>query len=253
MKKLLLLAALLISSLSSFSQSFKETVYLKNGSVVKGNIVEFQPDKSVKMEDSNGSVFTFEYDDIDKIILGRLDADNQKGNSNFSDNNSSAENAVRRNRHYRGFVSGGFLLGDMVGVRLSTTHGEQLNSKIFLGAGIGMCMAEDWDDDHFSIPIYADFRVDFLEKKISPFLEIKAGSDFAVKGISGFYGDLSVGCRFKRSSVSFGAETFNGEYEHFYDYIKEPYYNDGQISYTQSFVVESKRLFNFVTRFSFEF
>ena len=249
MKKLIFLAAMLVLSLSSFCQSFQETVSLKNGSVIKGNIVEFLPDKSVKIETPNGSVFTFEYDDIDKIILGRLDADNQKGNSNFSDNNG--ENAVRQNRHYRGFVSGDFLLGDMVGVRLSTTHGEQLNCKIFLGAGIGMCMAGDWDDDHFSIPIYADFRLDFLEKKISPFLEIKAGSDFAVKGISGFYGDLSVGCRFKRSSVSVGADTFCGERERFYDYYKDN--KDGEPTYYQSYVIEPKRLLNFVTRFSFEF
>ena len=54
------------------------------------------------------------------------------------------------------------------------------------------------------------FRVDFLKRKISPFLEVRGGYDLVINAESGFYGGLSMGCRLKRISMSFGAEIMPG-------------------------------------------
>jgi len=233
MKKLLLLATMLIASFTSYSQNIRELVYLKNGEIVKGNLIEFQPDRSLKLETVDGNSMILDYKDIEKI-------------SRESDQSSLKTYSLSKG--YRGFVSFDAILGNFLGIRMSTTHGRQLNNKIFLGAGLGMCFASEWDmnKEHYSIPLYADFRVDFIDKKITPFLETKLGVDYAVEGCSGFYGDLSLGCRIKRCSISFGIDTIN-KVEHEYHF-----YNDGDETWF-SYDTYGVRGLNLMSRFSFEF
>lgn len=251
MKKIFLIAAMLIASVSAFSHSLREVVYLKNGSIVKGDIVEFQPDKLIKMETADGSLFVFEYNDIEKITRERVCCDYHPVYDEPTE--VSYDNASFLNRGYRGFVSVETLLGDFIGCGITTTHGKQVNEKFFVGGGVGMFIAEDWMEDHYSFPVYAALRVDFLNKKISPFMGLRTGIDFAAEGPSGFYGDFSFGCRFKRSSVSFGINTMRGNYYDSDDIDRDYYYdcNEGIFYYDCSDFYY--RAFNFVTRFSFEF
>jgi len=251
MKKVFLIASMLVASVSAFSQVFREVVYLKNGSVVKGDIVEFQPDKLIKMETADGSLFVFEYNDIEKITREREACDYQPVYDEPRE--VGYDNASFLNRGYRGFVSVESLLGDFIGCGIATTHGKQVNEKFFVGGGVGMLIAEDWMEDHYSFPVYAALRVDFLNKKISPFMGLRTGIDFAAEGPSGFYGDFSFGCRFKRSSVSFGINSMRGNY---YDSDDRDwvYYDDHYVSgYYYDYSDSYYRAFNFVTRFSFEF
>lgn len=108
-------------------------------------------------------------------------------------------------------------------------------------------------DSEDSIPVFADLRVDFLEKKISPFMELRAGVDIAIEGASGFYGNFSFGCRLKRFSISAGVESMKGQdYDFPYYYVgrrERVYYGN----FDESAEPYGYRAFNFVTRFSFEF
>ena len=94
---------------------------------------------------------------------------------------------------------------------------------------------------------------DFLEKKISPFMELRAGVDIAIEGASGFYGNFSFGCRLKRFSLSAGVESMKGQdYDFPYYYVgrrERVYYGN----FDESAEPYGYRAFNFVTRFSFEF
>ena len=69
-----MLAVMLISTMSAFSQIFRESVYLKNGSVIKGDVVELLPDSLVKIEVADGSVYAFDYKEIERIIRDSKDA-----------------------------------------------------------------------------------------------------------------------------------------------------------------------------------
>lgn len=243
-----MLAVVLIASISTFSQSFRELVYLKNGSVIKGDVVELLPDSLVKIEVADGSVYAFDYKEIERIIRDSKDAVASK---NVDTHDSISDFSLKKGS--RLFASAELMFGEMPGARFSATYGAQLNNKFFLGGGTGFCIAADWYSDHYSIPVFADLRVDFLEKKISPFMELRAGVDIAIKGASGFYGDLSFGCRLKRFSVSAGVESLKGLD---YDF---PYYNAGRRervyygNFDESAEPYGYRAFNFVTRFSFEF
>lgn len=44
------------------------TGFIKNGSIIKGTIVEEQPNVSLKLKTSDGSIFVFKVEEIEKII-----------------------------------------------------------------------------------------------------------------------------------------------------------------------------------------
>lgn len=237
MKKLLLLVVMLIASMSVFSRTSPETVYLKNGSIIKGVIVEYQPEKSVKILTSDNSVFVCNVDDIEKVTREPIDVVSTKG-------------YLAPQKGYRFFLAADQMVGDMTGFKFTTTHGAQFNNKIFLGGGVGFCVADDDVEFYLSIPVYANFRFDILNKKTTPFIEARAGVAFAIEGTTGFYGNFSVGGRFKRFSLSTGVETLQGTEDYFrYEYDTDYVYS----SWNYVDCPEPYRAFSFVTRFAFEF
>ena len=68
MKKLFFLFILLITTFSlGFSQEYQDVVYLKNGSIIKGIIIEQIPNKQLKIKTSDGNIFTYDYNEIEKL------------------------------------------------------------------------------------------------------------------------------------------------------------------------------------------
>ena len=68
MRKLLLLLTLLLS-ISTYvaAQNYTEVVYLKNGSIIKGVIIEQVPNVSLKIKTSDGSLIICQMSDVEKI------------------------------------------------------------------------------------------------------------------------------------------------------------------------------------------
>ncbi len=68
---------------------------------------------------------------------------------------------------------------DAMGFGVSTSHGYQINSHLYAGIGFGLQFHYPLDYEHRgglnAMPIFGDFRVDLLEGKITPFLDVKAG------------------------------------------------------------------------------
>src|SRR3954452_12312362 len=48
-------------------QNLQEVVYLKNGSIIRGAIIEQVPNKSIKIQTGDGSVFVYQMDEVEKI------------------------------------------------------------------------------------------------------------------------------------------------------------------------------------------
>ncbi len=67
MKRNLLLLMLTLTAASVLAQSKQEVVYLKNGSIVRGTIIEQVPGKNLKLETADGSVFVYDMTDVEKI------------------------------------------------------------------------------------------------------------------------------------------------------------------------------------------
>ena len=75
---------------------------------------------------------------------------------------------------------------------LNLSAGYQLNPYIFLGAGVGLRHYND--SEKTSVPIFFNFRSDFVNAKINPFVDVKFG--FSPSYTRGF-GSAGMGCRFK--------------------------------------------------------
>lgn len=107
---------------------------------------------------------------------------------------------------YRGFADVNFIAGcdgvwsgfNTIGGGVSTTHGYQFNPYVFLGGGVKVQYHSfDNFDDTYSLPIYAAFRVNMMNRNVSPFADVKLG--YSVADITGLYFSPSFGVRIKMS------------------------------------------------------
>ena len=225
MKKLLLTMLLLVGSFYSYAQNWQEVVYLKNGSVIRGFVVELQPGASLKIQTVDGNLFVFQMSEVEKFTR-ELPMQNTVGNSLYG-----IENVIDpivkpesvKTRGYKGFVDGGFTAGyDFVWEVANTSHGYQFNPYFFVGGGLGWhCF---FIDGSVNVPIFANVRANFLNKKCSPFVDYKIGASLG--DLLGFYTSLIAGCKIKRFNIGMGFTLGTAE---MYDYSSSYggyYYND---------------------------
>jgi hypothetical protein len=63
-----LLAMTLVTAVSFSQNTMRDVVYLKNGSIVKGLIIEQVPNKSLKIQTADGNIFFYDFSEVDKIL-----------------------------------------------------------------------------------------------------------------------------------------------------------------------------------------
>lgn len=211
MKKfaILFMLAIVCAGIGTVSaQSFQEVVYLKNGSIIRGLIVEQIPNKSLKIQMADGSIFVYEMTDVEKITKEQIT--NRPVRSTFTTDTSTSgvfQNGRGPQKGYRGFVDLGYTIGTgdfgLDRIEFSTTHGYQILPCLFAGAGVGVHYY--FDAEAVEIPIFADLRADLLKHSVCPFIDMKIG--YTVHEDTGFYFNPMVGVRFAvgaKSAVNFG-------------------------------------------------
>ena len=68
MKRTILFFVCLMGITFAFAQtSLQDVVYLKNGSIIRGDIIEMVPGETIKIMTSDGSVFVHDYADVQKF------------------------------------------------------------------------------------------------------------------------------------------------------------------------------------------
>lgn len=205
MKKALVVLTLLIMGVTVvFSQErVRETVYLKNGSIIKGIVIEQIPNESLKIQTADGSIFVYRMAEVEKITKEIITS--SRGSSRSAANASDfsyEERPIDDIRGYRGFADLGYTIG--IGdyregrVEFSTSHGYQFNSYFFVGGGLGLQYFSD--SDICVIPVFADLRANFTRGPVVPFGGVKIGYSWAAddgnSGDLGFYMSPSIGVRF---------------------------------------------------------
>jgi len=232
MRKLLLLLTLLLS-ISTYvaAQNYTEVVYLKNGSVIKGVIIEQVPNVSLKIKTGDGSLIICQMNEVEKIIKEerytrdyRTDIDNRK----------AARNTLKG---YKGFVDFGYIVDlsdyDANKVEISTSHGYQFNNYFYLGGGV----AADFytDADLIAVPIFVNFRANFINKKVTPFADIKTG--YSVGDVEGAYVSTGIGVRFSlkgKKAINLKLEYNYQQHNDHGDYS----YNNNYYSYDYDYDLE---------------
>jgi len=70
----MVIAILLVTSITSYAQQWVEVVYLKNGGQVRGNIIEQIPDKTLKIQTADGSIFVYNFTEVERIAKEQVQA-----------------------------------------------------------------------------------------------------------------------------------------------------------------------------------
>ena len=88
-KKIFVLIAILFAGLSMYAQNnTQDVVYLKNGGILKGVIIEQVPGVSLKIQTADGSVFVYPIEEVEKMAKETPTVQSQQQtNSNFSTKN----------------------------------------------------------------------------------------------------------------------------------------------------------------------
>jgi hypothetical protein len=203
-------AFLLIGILSSFSLSAQDeredVVYLKNGSIYRGIIIEQVPGVSLKIETAGGNVFSVAIGDVAKFTKEKkavsdtqMHHDHDRGDmhgegyyrgdmhgeryySNYrygrSDSSHRRPQFQYRNKGY--FNTAQLLINNLEGGgRL--VNGYKFGHCGYLGVGIGVDLLfndvrrNNSDYSGVYLPLYLYYGGDILKKRITPFYSIEAG------------------------------------------------------------------------------
>lgn len=140
---------------------------------------------------------------------------------------------------YHAMADFGFGTYPTFNYNVSTTHGYQFNPYIFVGGGILAIATEDLEK--CALPIFADFRINFLDKKVSPLVDFRNGITVS-QGV-GFYSQAAFGARFILSE-KYAMNLYTGFelYE-----LKSRYLNEGKNFYA------SDKIGSIIIKLGFEF
>ena len=172
MKKLLFLFILCIFiSVLANAQQGGDTLYLKNGSIVYGKLVEVK-DNLYRIKTADGFLFSFASDEVEKFTL---EGKSEKKKIEFNDPNGF------------GFgIETGFLIGEsnehfpilfvfnpMLTYTLKTHHtfGFVSGVEIF---------------DQLYLPLQIEYRTNILKRSVSPFIYARGGGLIPLSGNEGY-------------------------------------------------------------------
>ncbi len=195
-----------VASITKECKDYSQTVYLKNGSAIKGCVSEWSPDGTISIETKDGSLFKYNMSDVADM------AKNAHANTitamSYPDNNHSV--TMSSYTGYRGFIDfyfhGNF---STQGFEIATIHGYQGTPYLFIGGGLGLIIerSEDYlySNDSYGgkyferrsirIPLYLNARVDVPFQHGGPFFDFRTGFDvFSVDDVyyGGFYDVLYI-------------------------------------------------------------
>lgn len=175
----------------------------------------------------------------------------------------------------------GLVVRPEIGIGLNLEKGMQLNilgianyqfnPYISLGGGTGLSynnFDEDFGQHFFSIPIYANIRGYFCDRKWSPYYDIKLGfngtinqkdyyiNNYAINqkytdiNLTGFYADFGLGMQYKNYDFGIELYLYPVNYDRFY------YYPDGNFGFSEWRFAESVKefdLFSVCLKFAYNF
>lgn len=187
----------LITTLLFSQNNYQDVVYLKNGSIIRGVIVEQTPNKSIKIQTAENNVFVYEMDEIEKMAKEINQRRNLKQGDTF-----------HLEPGYKGITELGYEIG--VGdygydrIKLNIINGYQVNQSFSLGIGTGLRYYNDLEA--LLVPIFADFRGNLpLNSKVSPYMSLGIGYSFdatnSFEGV-GLMLNPTIGVSFKVSDKS---------------------------------------------------
>lgn len=187
--------------MNAFSQSsndYQDVIYLKNGSVIRGIIIEQVPNKQYKIQTIDRSIFVYSMEEIEKITKEKI--------VNIPDNNFSIKdkNTSKYDNKESGFTAdielGPLLYSDVffryTAFSFRTMLGGQLSKRVFLGAELGL---DAGNGGFVGVPAGLALRVNMLNGTFVPIFDFSTGYEYFRIGVHSFYFAPNFGCKFNIS------------------------------------------------------
>lgn len=155
------MALLFFVNLSFARKGKKDVIYLKNGSVINGQIISSLPSGQVKIKTKDNSLWVFEASQIDSISK-----------------TTNAFNQIRTG--YFNLTEAGILVGNSNNkysspFSLMNISGWQFKNHFSVGAGAGV---EFFSETY--LPVVADIRYYLKRQGLNPFFGLQGGYSFAL-------------------------------------------------------------------------
>jgi hypothetical protein len=140
----------------------EDVVYLNDGSVLRGEIIEMNEGESLRIKISGGSIFYIfmdEVDDIKREEVYRPEHFKQKGYVNYTGIEKMSGQQGRDATRYQ------------------MVNGYQFTPRFSAGIGIAFV---DYDDPLNTIPIFGDLKFKLKKSNVAPFVFLKGGYNFSI-------------------------------------------------------------------------
>jgi hypothetical protein len=217
----------LTSSTLSAQDNWEETVYLKNGSIYRGTVIEQIPGVSLNIETRDRNVIHINMADVERMTKTRIepkvtspqppaapqethpDINQDRHQTNIEPHDrlvdAHPKPAYQAKRGYFGQANINFGTHQF-GIR--TIHGFRFNRFAQLGLGIGLDInifkstlfdfnarqyLGDNTHDGIYLPLFLHFTGEVLNKRITPFYAIEAGYGFKLVPAFGYNTEKSSG------------------------------------------------------------
>jgi hypothetical protein len=157
MKKISFISILLfITVLQSSGQKVKDVIYLKNGSMIYGTLIEIS-NNQYKLKGSDGSIFIYSSDEVDRYAK------------------EAPEFAGRKKAGMTFALEAGLLVGAQTNeykapFSFNVIAGYTIEKKNSLGIGSGAEFLEK-----SFIPLFFEYRYTMRDRRVSPFLFLRSG------------------------------------------------------------------------------
>jgi len=170
--KLILLMSVLsfMASAIMAQNNTQDVVYLKNGGIMRGTLLEMIPDSLLKIQTADGNVFVYKMSEIKKYTK-------EQG---INVVNTPPKDTTGLKRGYYGVFEygNGMTFGyanSPFTNKISIVNGYRICPWFAVGAGFGI---RAYLEQGLFIPVYLDLRTNFINRKTSPYIAIDGGYGF---------------------------------------------------------------------------
>jgi hypothetical protein len=180
---------------SAHSQSnMEDVVYLKNGGVTRGIVLEIIPDKTIKIQTADQNIFVYNFDEVIKVVKETLPAQTtistpiveparvQIETKPVSSDTTPIQMIIYKQEGFHNISKFGPL--GLSGYSINIINGYQFNPYLLLGVGVGLDVHKGIGDvdlsftnsatDYF-LPVYLDFRYHVSKSRATFFMFMDMG------------------------------------------------------------------------------
>lgn len=215
MKRLLTITAvMLLIATFGFTMAAQDVLYLKNGSVIRGTVLEQSPDKDLKFQTYDGSIYVYPMADVERITK-----ESAQGSATIAEAASGAIKplTLQQSSYERKGIKFNLELAWQIGVgaaahtddfMLALSMGWRFNPYIYVGFGLSPTLRwfayKGYSKVSFVLPMYVEARASLplKNKGTALFLDTRNGwgGDFSKGGDAGFYNRETIGAMAGNSS-----------------------------------------------------